>query len=78
MNAGIVPLCFANEADYDLVSQGDHLVLKDIRSAIRDNTEIILHNATTGADIPLLCPISGRSRDILLAGGLLNYTKQQA
>ena len=77
INAGILPLTFVNEADYDKISQGDELVLENIRSAIESGkTEITLKNKTTGAEIPVLCELTGRTKDIILAGGLLDYTRE--
>ncbi len=35
INAGILPLTFVNEADYDSISQGDELVLENVRAEIR-------------------------------------------
>ena len=78
INAGILPLTFKNEADYDLVSQGDTIKLNDIRKAVINDEDIFLTNVTTGAQIPLVSDLSGRAKDILLAGGLLNYTKEQS
>ncbi|MEG0693794.1 MAG: aconitate hydratase, partial [Oscillospiraceae bacterium] len=78
INAGILPLEFKNEADYEKIEQGDSLELNDIRCAIENSTEIILKDVTKGIEIPVSCELSGRSKDIILAGGLLNYTKAQA
>ncbi len=78
INAGILPLTFANEADYELISLGDELVLTDIRKQIEDGkTEVTLLNKTNGKSIIVKCELSGRAKDIILAGGLLNYTKEQ-
>lgn len=77
INAGIVPIEFKNEADYDKIDQGDSLELNDIKSAIENGTDIVLRNTTKGIEIPVVCELSGRSKDIILAGGLLNYTKEQ-
>lgn len=77
INAGILPLTFANEADYDNISQGDELVLPDVRKLISDGkTELTLLNKTTGKEIKVLCELSGRTKDIILAGGLLDYTRE--
>lgn len=77
INAGILPLTFKNEADYDLISQGDSLVIKDVRKAVEDGkTELSLIDATTGKEIPVLCELTGRTKDIILAGGLLDYTRE--
>lgn len=77
INAGILPLTFVNEADYDNISQGDELVIADIRKSVSDGkTEITVTNKTKGIDIPVLCELTGRTKDIMLAGGLLDYTRE--
>ena len=77
INAGILPLTFVNEADYEKITQGDELVLANVRADIEaGKTELIVKNKTTGADIPVLCELSGRTKDIILAGGLLDYTRE--
>lgn len=78
INAGIVPLTFKNEADYENILQDDELVLTDIRSAIENGeTEFVLINKTNSKEILVLCELSGRAKDIILSGGLLNYTKMK-
>lgn len=77
INAGILPLTFVNEADYDKISQGDEIVLADVRKDIEaDKTQLTVINKTTGAEIPVLCELTGRTKDIVLAGGLLDYTRE--
>ena len=77
INAGILPLTFVNEEDYDKIDQGDTLELADIRSTIENEQPVVLKNLTKGIEIPLDCSLSGRSKEIILAGGLLNYTREQ-
>ncbi|MDD5947939.1 MAG: aconitate hydratase [Oscillospiraceae bacterium] len=78
INAGILPLTFVNEADYDSIAQGDVLVLADVRKAVESGkTELTVLNKTNGAAIPVLCELTGRTKDIMLAGGLLDYTREQ-
>ncbi len=78
INAGILPLTFVNEADYDKISQGDEIVIADVRKAVEeDKTELTVLNKTTGTEIPVLCELTGRTKDIILAGGLLDYTREQ-
>ncbi len=74
VNAGILPFTFKNEADYDKIEQGDELELANIRTLIEQGGEITLVNKTKNISIELLCPLSGRAKDIILEGGLLNYT----
>ncbi|HAG12872.1 MAG TPA: aconitate hydratase [Ruminococcus sp.] len=77
INAGILPLTFVNEADYDKIAQGDQLVLAGVRKAVEDGkTELTVVNKTNGAEIPVLCELTGRTKDIMLAGGLLDYTRE--
>lgn len=78
INAGILPLTFVNEEDYEKIGQGDEIVLADVRKAVEeDKTQLTLVNKTTGAEIPVLCELTGRTKDIMLAGGLLDYTREQ-
>ena len=78
INAGILPLTFVHESDYDLIDQNDELELADIRACIENDKPVTVKNLTKNIMIPVNADLSGRSKDILLAGGLLNYTKQQA
>ena len=77
INAGILPLTFVNEADYENIAQGDELVIADVRKAVSDGqTQLTVVNKTNGKEIPVLCELSGRTKDIILAGGLLDYTRE--
>ena len=75
INAGILPLTFKNESDYDRVSFGDTLALPDVRSRLERGEELVLENKTTGETLLLNAEFSERQTDMLLAGGLLNYTR---
>ena len=78
INAGILPLTFVNEADYDKIGQGDEIEIANVRADIAaDKTELTVVNKTTGEKIPVLCELTGRTKDIILAGGLLDYTREQ-
>ncbi|MBQ8606421.1 MAG: aconitate hydratase [Clostridia bacterium] len=74
INAGIMPLTFKNAEDYDKLSQGDKLSIDGIFDGM-DGGEMMLVNESTGDKIPLVCSFTQRQKDILKAGGLLNYTK---
>lgn len=78
INAGILPLTFVNEADYDKINQGDEIVLADVRADVEaDMSKLTVVNKTTGVEIPVICELTGRTKDIILAGGLLDYTREQ-
>ena len=76
VNAGIIPFTFANENDYDKISVNDELCLEGIRESIANGTDVTLKNITTGESYKLDYQLSERQRDILLAGGLLDYTRE--
>ena len=77
-NAGILPLVFKDEADYDRIDQMDELELPDIRSAIAGNSKIIVKDLTKGIEFEAEAVLSARQREMVLAGGLLNYTREQS
>lgn len=77
VNAGILPFTFANEADYDRIDQMDQLELADIRTAMENNTPVVLKDLTKNEEYPLdASHLSARQRAMLLCGGLLDYTRE--
>ena len=70
VNAGILPLIFENPDDYDQVEQGNMLRLENVRAALGEN-RIILHAGDK--NIPLRMELAERQKEVLLAGGLLDY-----
>ena len=75
INAGILPLTFQNASDYDLLEQGHKLCLSDIKNGMQAG-ELKLTDENTGKEISLVCDLTQRQMDIVTAGGLLNYTKE--
>ena len=73
INAGIMPLTFANAEDYDQVEQGDILSIGGVWEGM-DSGTMILRNETKGIEIPLACSFTERQKEILKAGSLLVYT----
>lgn len=77
INAGILPLTFVNEADYDKIDQGDEIAIKNVRADVQaDKTELTVINKSKNVEIPVLCELTGRTKEIMLAGGLLDYTRE--
>lgn len=75
INFGIVPLTFAEPAAYDNLEQGDHLEIDDIKRQLLDGvTRLTVTNITRGSAFDVICELSDRERQIVAAGGLLNYT----
>ena len=77
INFGIVPMTLANPDDYEKFAEGDTLEIKDFAAAVANATEATLVNKSTGASAKLCLNLSARQREMLLAGGCLNYTKNQ-
>ena len=73
VNAGILPLTFKNPEDYDKIAQDDSIEFTALRDAVKAGGDIIAK--ANGKEIPLICDISDRDREIILAGGLLDYTR---
>jgi aconitate hydratase len=72
VNFGILPLEFADPADYDRVEQGDVLVFDGIREALQDpGRAVVAENTTKGDRYELTHHLSPRQVDVMLAGGLI-------
>ena len=74
INAGILPLTFENEADYDKFTQGDKLTISGILQGM--DTGFVTMKNETGEQARLHCNLTQRQKEILLAGGLLEYTRE--
>lgn len=77
INAGIIPMTFANEADYDRIEQMDELLMQNVIAQIQDGSRVTVTNKTKGFDFEVLVELSDRQKEMLIAGGLLNYTRNQ-
>jgi aconitate hydratase len=75
INFGILPLTFVNPDDYELLQQGDEVVIPDLRRQLVNGAEI-LNLETGGRQLAARLEVSGRHRQILLAGGLLNWARE--
>lgn len=75
INAGIMPFTFADGSDYDRIDTDDTLALEGIREKIADGKSVTLKNLTKGEEYALNYDYSDRQTAMILAGGLLNYTK---
>jgi len=78
INSGIIPMTFENEADYDDIDMEDELLIENARDQIKAGSSLVVRNVTKGKDIKVNVSLSERQVEIILAGGLINYTKQQS
>ena len=75
VNAGILPLVFKNESDYDTIEQGDVIVIENVKQQIENGDVLKATNKTKGTQFEVVLNVSGRQKQMLYAGGLLNFTK---
>ena len=81
INNGILPLTFKDAADYDKINMLDDLVIENAREQVEaaaTGKTVTITNKTQGYSFETELVISDRQKDMLLAGGLLNYTKENA
>lgn len=74
INAGILPLIFVNESDYDELNQDDELVLSDIFAGLSGGV-FTLYDKTTGKKYSVYGQFTERQQNILKAGSMLSFTK---
>jgi len=77
INFGILPLVFQNEQDHKNIDQDDVLSCDHIVEAIKGNKPLTFENKTKGSSFVAECPLSEHEREILLAGGLINFLSQK-
>lgn len=75
INYGILPLRFTDAADYDRINQDDKLVIKNVKELI-NKSEFVISNETQGFEIKAYATLSDRQKEVLLAGGQLNFIKK--
>ena len=78
INFGILPLEFVDPADYEKINAGDVLELENLHAHLKSGShQLTIKNKTKNVEIPLKEDYTPRQREIVLAGGLLNYTKNK-
>jgi aconitate hydratase len=75
INWGVVPLEFEDAAGDSAVEQGDRQRIEQFRARLAAGEPLTVVNERTGARFVVRCPLTRRERDILLAGGLLAYSR---
>lgn len=74
INFGIIPLTFADVNDYELIKLADKIEFKDIKNIIKENKDLVI--TVNGKNIKLNYSFTERQKEILFAGGLLNWIKE--
>ncbi len=76
INFGIVPIEITAE-DYDRCQQGDELRIEDVCAGVQSGGQLMIENATKGFSFTGSCPLAERQAQVLVAGGALNWAKQE-
>ena len=74
INSGILPMTFENPEDYEKLEQDAKLTISGIAEGMK--TGKLTVTADNGFTFNVNCNLTARQQAILLAGGLLNYTKE--
>lgn len=77
INSGILPLVFKNEKDYDEIAMYDELCIENAPAQIAAGEEITVKNLTKGTEYVTILTASDRQKEMLYAGGLINFIKLQ-
>ncbi|PYG88860.1 aconitase [Ruminiclostridium sufflavum DSM 19573] len=78
INSGIIPMTFENEADYDSIDLNDELVIENATEQVKKADTIVVRNLTKNTQFSVKVTLSERQVQIILAGGLLNFTREQS
>ena len=74
INSGILPMTFENPDDYDKLDQDAKLTISGIVEGMEKG--VLTVTTDSGFTFNVNCSLTERQRAILLAGGLLNYTRE--
>ncbi len=75
INFGILPLTFADPADYDTVKLNDIAEFKNLVSTLKADKPLSV--AIGGRTVAVNYSLTGRQKELLFAGGLLNWIKKR-
>jgi aconitate hydratase len=76
INFGILPLTFADDADYEAIAQGDDVQIPEIRRCLREKRELVLMDTTRNRQVRLRHALSDDDIEVILAGGRLSWIRR--
>ncbi len=76
INFGIIPALFESAQDYELLQKDDSLEISNVRSAIDKGEPLVARRASDGVQVKLKVELTIREKEMILAGGLINATKE--
>ena len=75
VNFGVLPLALKDPDEFIRIQQGDRLRIANLRIGIQEEDLLKIENVTQQRVFEVSHGLNSRERKILLAGGLLNYTR---
>ncbi len=75
VNFGIMPLTFKDPSDYENISKNDVIYFPSFADDIKKGSLIKAVNKTTGKEMIFTHDLAKTAAEVLLAGGMLNYTR---
>ena len=76
INLGIIPMLFADPADYDRIDQMDDLEIDDLRDQIAKR-RVLIRDKTRGFSFEAVLELSDSELEVILCGGQLRYLKEE-
>lgn len=76
INFGLLPLIFYDKNDYDKIDEMDELRIENVQS-LYESLDLKITNITKSQKYKVHAPLSKDDIDILMAGGALNYIRNQ-
>ena len=77
INCGILPLVFKDDRSYDDILLSDEIEIPFCRIFLTDGKPLVVKNKRSHKNYPVEHNLSDHQIDILLAGGLLNLTREE-
>lgn len=77
INFGVLPLTFANPADYEKINQGDIVIIDEVKKQIKAGSKVMASIEGKPGQIELKHSMSPRQIEVLFVGGLINWVKKQ-
>lgn len=76
VNHGIIPMLFADPADYDRIDQMDDLEIDGLRDQIAER-RVLIKDRTRGFSFEAVLDLSDSELEVILCGGQLRYLKEE-
>jgi aconitate hydratase len=77
INFGILPMTFATDGDLEGINPGDRIVIAGVVDRLKQGGTLPVLNSTRGQTFEVRVDLDDRDKDVLIAGGLLRFTRQQ-